>query len=498
MESQINGNKKLIEDKGWKLVKEYSDDGFSGTNVNRPGLQELLGDAHRCLFDVVVFYKIDRFSRRIRDLLNVVYDLEDKNISIISTSEPFDTTTPIGRYTFRMFGNNAELERDIFLERSKAGKRTRAKNGKNPGSGVPYGYDYDQKTGHLTINKEESKVIKLVFKKYNEPNSSTSQTAKLIRDTSARTKKNKLFMSDTIHRILTNPVSMGMWWHYKVDWSKGRLGRRKREDWVSIATPKIVDENLFMRTQELLKERKNTREGQERTNYLLSAMNILFCGNCGSRLTGRRDRTRIQIVKGKKYINILRHYYGCPRKLREIDNSGCRVKSFRADVVDQFVWDKIKEIIKHPKIIEKLVIKRNNNAKHRNYQQEIKLIEKRLNGMEQEKENVIRLFRKNHLTEDEVDMHMEEINNTIQSFIYDKEKLEIESESLHAKNDIFNNTKAFFKTLESKLDTIDMGKKKQLIKQLINKITLFPDGGISIDCILSPLQPVFCGFAGKT
>src|SRR5581483_431884 len=123
----------------------YEDDGFSGTLPleNRPDSRRLLEDAEAGKFGVVLVYKLDRLGRSLPALLEAHTRLESLGVTIRSATEPFDTSTPIGRFVFQLLGSLAELDRSTILERMTMGRDRVARGGKWTGGPVPFGYDLD-------------------------------------------------------------------------------------------------------------------------------------------------------------------------------------------------------------------------------------------------------------------------------------------------------------------------------------------------------------------
>lgn len=102
---------------GYEIFKVYSDDGISAYSTRRPALQQLLADAKAKRFELVLVYKIDRFSRNLKDLLMLVDELSSYGVGFKSATEPFDTTTSAGKLMFQQLGSFAEFERNRIAER---------------------------------------------------------------------------------------------------------------------------------------------------------------------------------------------------------------------------------------------------------------------------------------------------------------------------------------------------------------------------------------------
>jgi len=133
IENQLPQLREYCKNRGFEIYKEYIDEGQSGTNENRPAFNQLLEDARKARFNCVLVWKLDRFSRSLQHLLNVLSELKNRNIDFISYSQDIDTTTPTGKLLFHIMGAFCEFERDLIAERVKRGKqRSRRKQGRKP------------------------------------------------------------------------------------------------------------------------------------------------------------------------------------------------------------------------------------------------------------------------------------------------------------------------------------------------------------------------------
>ncbi|MFQ5684573.1 MAG: recombinase family protein [Candidatus Binatia bacterium] len=115
----------------WTIYREYVDHGISGAKERRPALDQLMDDAKRRLFDVVVVWRFDRFARSTRHMINALHEFRHLGIAFVSYQENLDTSSPLGEAMFTIIGAMAQLERDITRERVKAGvARARARGKK--------------------------------------------------------------------------------------------------------------------------------------------------------------------------------------------------------------------------------------------------------------------------------------------------------------------------------------------------------------------------------
>ena len=135
-EAQLQPLRAMCAMKGWKIVHEYVDHGFSGAKESRPGLDELMRDAERGYRPIqgVVCWKFDRFARSTKHLLRALETLQNLGIAFVSMTESVDTSTPYGKLVFTILGAVAELERSLIAERIKNGMKKQG--AKRPGPKV--------------------------------------------------------------------------------------------------------------------------------------------------------------------------------------------------------------------------------------------------------------------------------------------------------------------------------------------------------------------------
>jgi len=132
-ESQLLDLRRYTRERGWTIFKEYCDNGVSGTKDSRPALNELMNDAKKRRFDVVLVWRFDRFARSTKHLILALEEFKNLGIDFVSYQENIDTSSPLGSAIFTIISAVAQLERDIIAERVKAGLRRARENGKKLG-----------------------------------------------------------------------------------------------------------------------------------------------------------------------------------------------------------------------------------------------------------------------------------------------------------------------------------------------------------------------------
>lgn len=300
--------KAFCKSKDWTLGKIYTDAGFTGSNMNRPALQEMIMDIDN--YDIVLVNKLDRLSRSQKDTLYLIQDVfAPHGCSFVSMQESFDTTTPIGIAMVGILSAFAQLERSQIKERTKMGKEARKKKGLwHGGVNIPIGYDY--KEGQLIPN-DEADQVRLIFKMYLEGTPIRDITRFL--STHYTTRYTSWNYVGTVRRILENSLYIGM-----IDDYRGQH-------------EPIIDLDSFEKVQVMLDER---RGGTKRMigKHLLTGM--CFCGYCGNRV-----RSVTTSTKKMKYS-----YYRCGSadsgQLNKLDHK-CKLKPQKESEIDQIIFNEI-------------------------------------------------------------------------------------------------------------------------------------------------------------
>ena len=150
---------------GWTLIRsKYDDGGFSGGNTERPALQRLLDDVRAGKIDVIVVYKVDRLTRSLADFAKLVELFDQHNVSFVSVTQQFNTTTSMGRLTLNVLLSFAQFEREVTSERIRDKIAASKRKGLWVGGMAPLGYD--TKDRKITVNKAEAETVRAIFRSY--------------------------------------------------------------------------------------------------------------------------------------------------------------------------------------------------------------------------------------------------------------------------------------------------------------------------------------------
>src|SRR5207244_11045092 len=152
---------------GWGLARtRYDDGGFSGGNMERPALQRLLADIREGRIDVVVVYKVDRLTRSLADFARLVEIFDAQEVSFVSVTQQFNTTSSMGRLTLNVLLSFAQFEREVTGERIRDKIAASKKKGMWMGGNAPLGYDASERS--LAVNPAEAETVRCIFALYRE------------------------------------------------------------------------------------------------------------------------------------------------------------------------------------------------------------------------------------------------------------------------------------------------------------------------------------------
>jgi site-specific DNA recombinase len=196
----------------------YDDEGFGGANSDRPALQRLLADIRAGAVDCVVVYKVDRLSRSLIDFARIVETLDRHGVSFVSVTQPFNTTSPLGRLTLNVLLSFAQFEREMIAERTRDKLSAARRKGKWTGGHPVLGYDIDRRGGPLMLNPGEARKVRTIFSLYldcqgllpvvRELNRRGWRT-KRWRTRKGRLRGGKPYTKSRVYRLLTNPIYTG-------------------------------------------------------------------------------------------------------------------------------------------------------------------------------------------------------------------------------------------------------------------------------------------------
>jgi len=197
------------EQLGWTVSHVFRDEAVSGKDPDREMFQKLLSGAEAGWFDVVLVWKLDRFSRSLMHAVQIERELREWDVGLHSVTEHIDTTTPTGRFNFRNISSASEFEREMIKQRSKMGLRALAEERKWPNDNPPLGYVI-QDDGRLKIDPQEANLVRHIFNRYIELKSMPDLADELMNQDDEAA-KDKEWTPYAVGKILKNEIYVGMY-----------------------------------------------------------------------------------------------------------------------------------------------------------------------------------------------------------------------------------------------------------------------------------------------
>lgn len=281
-----------IAERGHDFVDEYIDDGYSGKSLKRPQIQRLINDMSSRKFDLLVFWRMNRLTRSVKDKITLFELIDKHRIELKSYTEEIDTTTAAGRMTTNILMSVAQGEREQTSENVHGTMMERSLKGLRNGAVAPYGYELVDKK--LVINKEEAQIVKRIFETYQENRSTTYIAKMLTKENVPKGDLNK-WSQFSVHYILSNPVYCGkLRWNYR----KSSGARTGKEVVVAALHEPIISLEEYDRVEQMRKRRK--REGRKVTSDYPYTSTIQ-CIRCGYGMIG----------SSRKIVNGRQRFYKC-------------------------------------------------------------------------------------------------------------------------------------------------------------------------------------------
>jgi site-specific DNA recombinase len=308
---------------GWVLVPDrYDDGGISGATLDRPGLQRLLADIEAQRVDVVVVYKIDRLSRALMDFAKLVEVFDRNNVTFVSVTQSFNTTTSMGRLTLNILLSFAQFEREVIGERIRDKFAASRRKGMWMGGFVPLGYDV--KDRKLVVNKAEAATVRMMFAQFVKIGSATEMVRRL-RAEDVRGKQGKLVDKGYVYKLLNSRVYIGQAVH------KGTAYPGEHSA--------IISQALWDRVHGILAESPRHRANRARARTPALLKGLIF-GPTGRAMTPAHTR------KGGK---LYRYYVSTDVLKRDADS--CTVRRVPAAEIERAVVDQLRGLLRSPEII---------------------------------------------------------------------------------------------------------------------------------------------------
>ncbi len=455
------------KDKGWTVSALYEDPGFSGKDMNRPGLQRIIRDVRAGKIDIVVVYKLDRISRSLKDFYQLWEVLKANNVNFVSATQSFDTSNSTGMLMLNVLMSFAQFEREMAVERTAARMASRAEKGRWNGGWFPLGYDYDKEKQTLTINPEDSKIIKRIFEmvatghkpaevknKLNELGYRTKERKVVRKGGVAKTVGAQRFDEDHVMNIVHNPVYKG----YVKHKDKIHLGIHKP----------IVSMELWDKANLTLNSR-SVRIVVHKDDHIHLLKGLIKCGDCGLSMTptpaGKKDKD------GNPYL-----YYSCIANHPDGKDSKCAIRTIPARPIEQALKKVLRNLGQNKNILES-VMEEATKESRRSIQPLLKDKEK----LEGEIAKLTAQIKRTASVLTQQDLVSPEIKDEYKGFLAEREqkktaleKLQIDIDRLKNKSVDFDIIRKALQHFDQVIEGLSLEDQKELIQLLVREIKVYP------------------------
>ena len=321
IEQQVSLGRSMAADLGLTVIDIYADRAISGRSDQRPEFQRMMKDAERGGFRYVISWKSSRIGRNMLEAMINEARLGDLGIRLLYVEEDFEDNAA-GRFAARTMMNVNQFYSESMSEDIIRGLHSNAERCQVNGS-LPLGYIRGP-DGRFAIDEDEAVIVREVFRRVSE-GEKYSDIARSLNERGLRTSRGSLFNKNSIPWILKNERYRGVYIYSGVRIEGG--------------VPRIVDDGLFYKAQEVAKMKSQGPKGRHNAfgDYLLTGK--LFCGECKSPMRG---------VSGTSKTGAIHHYYRCNHK----HDPDCKKKPVRRDVIERTVAQGIRDYILKDDVIE--------------------------------------------------------------------------------------------------------------------------------------------------
>ncbi len=308
---------------GWMLVPDrYDDGGVSGGTLERPALKRLLGDIEQGQVDVVVVYKIDRLSRSLMDFSKLVEVFDRRNVTFVSVTQSFNTTTSMGRLTLNILLSFAQFEREVIGERIRDKFAASRKKGMWMGGFVPLGYRVESRK--LLIDEKEAATVRMIFERFLKVGSATLLTRTLNAE-GLTTRRGKPIDKGFLYKLINNRVYVGDAVH------KGTAYPGEHEA--------IICLELWNRVHGILQESPRVRARRTRTTEPALLKGLIF-GPTGCAMSPTYTR---------KAGRLYRYYVS--QSVLKLGPETCPIRRVAAAEIETAVVDQLRGLLRAPEMI---------------------------------------------------------------------------------------------------------------------------------------------------
>ena len=481
----------------------FEDDGYSGASLIRPGLERVRDLAAEGLIQAVLIYAPDRLSRRYAHQILLIEELARAGVETLFVRAPRGST-PEDELLVQFQGMIAEYERAQILERSRRGKRHRARQGEvSVLSGAPFGYRFIRKTDHSAayyqIDEEQARVVRWMFELYSVAGLSIGAIARLLNEQTIPTcKRRGRWERSTVWGMLRNPAYKGQACFGKTTLApRQRITRpirmrggiatrnsasheRPRGDWITIAVPPIVSEETFALAQERLETNKT--HAPRRTVTPSVVQGLVSCAKCGYALYRTSTRSSARAI----------HYYRClgSDAWRRLSGSVCNNRPVRQDLLDGVVWTEIVRLLEDPELIHNELDRRLAAAREADpTKRREEALRRDLVRIRKSIDRLLTAYQEGLLSLDELRQRLPNLRRREQADNAELQAIVDQSVDRATYLRLAETLTTFLARLRSSADALDVSERQRVLRLLVKEILVSDDKIIIRHCIPLPTGP---------
>jgi site-specific DNA recombinase len=481
----------FAREQGYSVPDDWviEDEGFSGASLLRPGLERLRDLAAEGHIQAVLIHSPDRLSRKYAYQVLLTEEFARHGVETIFLKAPH-SDTPEDQLMVQFQGMIAEYERAQILERSRRGKRHRAKAGEvSVLGGAPYGYRYIRKTSEAParyqIDAAEAEVVRLVYDKYTAGGLSIGAIARLLRGMGVPTRRRVRWERSVVWAILRNPAYKGTACFNKtqtgprqkltkpfrlsgraVHGDKSSSHERPRDQWIEIPVPAIVSEETFALAAERLAD--NRRFAPRRTIEPSIVQGLVSCRKCGYALSRTSARTSARKI----------HYYRClgSDAWRHLGGPVCDSRPIRQDLLDQIVWQEVIHLIEDPTLIQAELDRRLDAARAAQpTKRRQEALERELTRIRKSMERLLTAYQEDLLSLDELRRRMPELRAREESMRAERQAILDQAADRMSFLRLAETLTAFLQRLRQSAETLEIAERQKVVRLLVKEILVDND-----------------------
>jgi site-specific DNA recombinase len=481
----------------------FEDEGYSGATLERPGLERVRDLAAEGQIQTVLIYSPDRLSRKYAYQILLIEELARHGVETRFLNAP-QAATAEDQLLVQFQGMIAEYERAQILERSRRGKRHRARGGEiSVLSGAPYGYRYirksDEAPASYAVIDTEARLVRQVYDHYTATGWSIGAITRWLNQQGVATRKpGARWERSVVWAMLRNPAYIGTACFGKTRiTTRQRVTRplrlrggiatrnsanheRPREDWIEIPVPALIDEPTFARAQELLQQ--NKVRARRRTIEPSLVQGLVSCRRCGYALSRTSTRSSARRI----------HYYRCIGSdgWRHLGGPRCESRPVRQDLLDEIVWTEVIRLLENPTLIQQELDRRLAVARAADpTKQREQLLQRDLVRVGKSIERILTAYQEELLSLDQLRERMPPLRHREQALRTELQSIADQTRERTAYLQLAETLSAFLARLRVAADTLDILERQRLVRLVIKEVLVGDDTIVLRHCIPVPSGP---------